>query len=480
MIAGQDRTRQDQLMKNTPPINTHGIFTLIAIICLCFPVIGCSTSRKDQLQSLARDWFETIRAEQVIPILPLTADMQPGDVFLVQTPIDDQHKAWKKGDYLPLDNHIYRFDPNNYSKFYENSFFEANTPLTLPREWMRPAPGNSAWAKAPRAAFPTFTFQTSRGGGFNSMLPIQGVPIGLNLLGTTRANGTIVISDARTYGVDMASLIPQLEEWAKRNHAMLAPLGAEDPKNPQNFLRVVSRVYLAGGVDVTIQDARSFSGGTDIGAARPVELLYPDTLPLASRGDGTPAERVNELQNGIDAMNRMLGAEKVLDDVKGLIPGASVRVTSASARTVGMSQTFDPPLVIGYLGFDVSILKGGKLGNWIPTHALLKRTADKSAGAVGSLLVGTLGDRIELCKKINARGNSKAIYSHAAELLGPQWKSIFDQLHAPRSSSSYDLFAELALGYDNAVGNSKDDRRRIVNKALKDALDEAIKADNPN
>ncbi|XHC26745.1 MAG: hypothetical protein ACFHWZ_15495 [Phycisphaerales bacterium] len=312
------------------------------------------------------------------------------------------------------------------------------------------------------------------------MLPIQAVPVGLNLLGTSQASGTIVIEDARTYGVDMVSLNNQLKTWASGNRAVLSSLGGEPGEPPRNYLRVVSRVYLAGKIAVTIQDARSYAGGADVGAARPVELLFPDTLPTAAQHGGTPEDRVNELREGIKAMNRMLGAEPetvVIDGVSTLLPGASVRVTTASARTVGMSQTFDPPLVLGYLGFDVPILEGGELGHWIPTHSLLRGTVNVASGSIGSVLVGPIGDRAALLDEINARTDSETIYTRAAELLGNDWKRMYAQLKRPRSSSPGDLFADLALGYDNADGASKDDRRRRVNTAMRTALTEALNSD---
>ena len=37
-----------------------------------------------------------------------------------------------------------------------------------------------------------------------------------------------------------------------------------------------------------------------------------------------------------------------------------------------MQEDFDPPLVIGYLGFDVAIFEGGQIGPPIPTHARTK------------------------------------------------------------------------------------------------------------
>ncbi len=68
--------------------------------------------------------------------------------------------------------------------------------------------------------------------------------------------------------------------------------------------------------------------------------------------------------------------------VIGFAPGGSVRFNAASARSISMSETFSPPLVIGYLGFDVPILTGGEFGRPIPTHALLtNRLGVEATGA---------------------------------------------------------------------------------------------------
>jgi hypothetical protein len=44
------------------------------------------------MEDVARDWSVVIRASQVVPVYPLTEDVQPGDIFLAQTPIDKQVK----------------------------------------------------------------------------------------------------------------------------------------------------------------------------------------------------------------------------------------------------------------------------------------------------------------------------------------------------------------------------------------------------
>jgi len=55
-----------------------------------------------------QDWSLSIRASQVIPVYPLTEDLQPGDVFLVQTPVEDQVKVYLAKGFLPLDNLVTR------------------------------------------------------------------------------------------------------------------------------------------------------------------------------------------------------------------------------------------------------------------------------------------------------------------------------------------------------------------------------------
>ena len=79
-------------------------------VCVAGAVLmlaGCGgLSRREQLHRVAKDWCETIRASQVIAVYPLTQDVQPGDIFLVQTPIDKQQQAYKADGFLPLDNHL--------------------------------------------------------------------------------------------------------------------------------------------------------------------------------------------------------------------------------------------------------------------------------------------------------------------------------------------------------------------------------------
>src|SRR5439155_17343739 len=116
--------------------------TRIALYGFVLLVSGCCLTRQCQLEHVAKDWCMTIRASQVIPVYPLTEDIQPGDVFLVQVPIDRQQQVYEDKGFLPLDNHITRLKPSGYKQFYTNSFLPGTNSVTLPLDWIRPSSTN--------------------------------------------------------------------------------------------------------------------------------------------------------------------------------------------------------------------------------------------------------------------------------------------------------------------------------------------------
>jgi hypothetical protein len=91
---------------------------------------GCDQIRdhqtKQQLQRVAKDWCMTIRASQVIPVYPLTEDLQPGDVFLVQTPIQKQQDDYSKKGFLPLDQLLCRLEDLSYAQFYRDAYWKGD------------------------------------------------------------------------------------------------------------------------------------------------------------------------------------------------------------------------------------------------------------------------------------------------------------------------------------------------------------------
>jgi hypothetical protein len=323
---------------------------------------GCCLTKSEQLAAVAKDWCLTIRASQVIPVYPLTEDLQPGDIFLVQTTIDDQVKRYEESGFLPLDQHLGRIEPALYESFYTGSYGISTTGNT-PHQWqfspngVPASPPVTAWNSAPLAAFPSYSFTVKRGGGLSLAVPVQGVPVALGLMGSSSASGTISITDSHTYGVDIASLLTQVHLWVKEHGELLSNYHP-DPGAGENgyfYLRVVSRVYLAGAVTIDVNDDEAYAASVSGGAPKSVELLNPDSRAAAAN-----------FKSAIDTIGK--GVDTAL-------PGGTLKFAGASSRSVSLAETFPRPLVIGYLGFDAPILTDGTIGSIEPTHARLQRKA---------------------------------------------------------------------------------------------------------
>ena len=195
---------------------------------------GCATQKMsgDQLARVAKDWSLSIRASQVIPVYPLTEDLQPGEVFLVQTPIEEQVKVYLAKGFLPLESLVTRLSPSGYARFYRGWPHVADGDAAPPRPWQFPKPDSpdSDFSSAPIAAFPTYNFSVNRSGGLNVAIPVQGVPVGLNLLDSASANGTITLKDAFTYALPARTMFDAVHQWCRDNADYLSqyePTGAQ-------------------------------------------------------------------------------------------------------------------------------------------------------------------------------------------------------------------------------------------------------------
>jgi hypothetical protein len=386
---------------------------------------GCITSKQSQLEHVAKDWCLTIRASQVIPVYPLTEDVQPGDIFLVQVPIDKEQEEYEKNGFLPLDNHIARINPNGYTTFYENSFLHTNDSAVLPYDWTRPPFTN--WDLAPHAAFPSYSFSVKSGQGLNLAVPIDGVPVGLALMNSDAADGSVNMKGARTIGIDTISLWNQVQTWAATNKSFLesfSPINGET-----NYVRVISRVYACGQMEVSLRDASSQSGGLDVGAAKPVNLLFPQ---LSTNTTATPLETYTNQLNALQLLTNGLNA------LQSSLPGGSVRIAAASARAVSMDETFVPPLIIGYLGFDCEIGDKGKLGPPIPTHSHLNNQSGVRSGIFDAASIDNR-DKINDFHNNGTPEQKTAINQAIMFMSKEQWVDFYREANAEDWDTLYDL-----------------------------------------
>jgi len=326
--------------------------TIGATLPLAVGLSGCATS-KHELSRVARDWCLAIRASQIVPVYPLTEDLLPGDVYLVQTRVEDQVKVYQDKGFLPIDHLLTRLHLTNYPEFYDHAHgIEAAT--NTPYHWRFPpiGPGTNEMWKAPRAGFPSYSFAVKKGGGLNVALPVQGVPVALNLMRASSAKGSVTIADAYTFGIDRVSLEDQVKAWAAGTDclAQYAPTARQT-----NFLRVVCRVFLTGRLNVALFNDSSAGLTASGGAAKPVEL--PDLITGDTSGN---------LDKAKAALIDSIGSAA--------LPGGTLKLVTASSRAVSMVETFPRPLVIGYHAFDLPILEDGELGGAVSTHAVLEQT----------------------------------------------------------------------------------------------------------
>ncbi len=364
---------------------------LLGLLLVC----GCGTSRKAQLEQVAKDWCQTIRASQVIPVYPLTEDLQPGDLFLVDMDVSEQHEQYEEKGFLPLDNHLARLADISYAEFYRSSFAPGEP---QPKNWLEQTPPFSL--KAPEAAFPSYTFTASRGGGLSLAVPLSGVPVGLSLLGAQEATGSVTISDAHTYGLPIIDMVARVEAWAGSNRAFLAQYASTDDE--PRFLRVVSRIYLTGEVDITLQDARSVGADLAVGAPRPVELV------TAKTGGDTGAVTAANYKENVSELNKM-----VAEGSSATGAGGRVKIAAASARSITLKEKFDRPLVIGYVGFDMRILDDGLLGPPVPSLAVVRGQREP-----GKKNFFSAPDRLYIATKERARAKTPAELKTILESLG--------------------------------------------------------------
>ena len=288
------------------------LFFLCGVVVV---LVGCTTYQK-QLEKVAKDWSMVVRASQVIPVYPLVEDIEPGDVFLVQTPIAAQHEIYNKKGFLPLDQHMTRLAPMDYSVFYRSAY-GINGHENTPDHWREPegmpttaeksmSPveavdeaeadveaedgdideadeeeeeeeeeetplpkrhlAQTNWYQAPRAAFPSYTFKVESGQGINVALPVKGVPVALSLLNTDQATGSVTIADAYTFGLPYDQMEEKVYLWASHpaNRRLLRDMAGQ-AKQRTMFLRVVSRVYMTGKVIISMTATGAGSAGLDAG-----------------------------------------------------------------------------------------------------------------------------------------------------------------------------------------------------------------------
>lgn len=402
--------RADRKRQSIVGLGYGNIPTSISLFA-CILLFGCAHFRKKpegHLSQVAKGWCLNIRASQVIPVYPLSEDVRVGDMYIVQYPIEDEVALYEKEGFLPLTHLIGRLPlrwtltsslltngaastPERLAAKGEKETGASNvavapkqvastTNLTNAVSNSRtPQSGISTRTSLSRAAFPSYSFLIDRSIALNMGLPVEGVPVAFGLLGAKRAQATVTLSDAYTFGLEESPLYEAVRAWVATRTNLLEFTPRYIRRSGQgaiadhytvqyNFLRVISRVYLVGSVNVSVTDASSVGGDAAAG--------LPTTASLLTNSDS--------YQHLLERLNSgLVNTSTPLQELTSSVPsqgsttlGGRLKFASIVNRSVSMQETFDRPLVIGYLAFDIPIGFAGELGDRpIATQVRLSRRA---------------------------------------------------------------------------------------------------------
>jgi hypothetical protein len=328
------------------------VLVLLSVVVLVWCLLGRQTSKgnQSQLERVARDWCQALRASQIIPVYPLTEDLAVGDVFLVQTPLADQQKAYTRNGFLALDNHVTRLPFTNYATLYSSAYWSdtnGDTRLPIPSRMDQHLRVSFS---PPRAAFPEYSVQTRNEFEASARIPLDGSLLPLAAGGKNKLVCKVDLTDCRTYGGDEQELFNQIRDWAKEHRSYLAEV-ARTVLPDTVYLRVVTRVYLARSATIALDHDQSKSVGEHVKDKK-------DDIPVNEAVKGEKSGSVNDAE---DAAHHPAGTS----------------FGSSESGSVTMSKNFEGLLAVGYLGFDVSVCEHGMLGSPRPTFQQLQKRAKK-------------------------------------------------------------------------------------------------------
>jgi len=146
-------------------------------------------------------------------------------------------------------------------------------------------------------------------------------------------------------------------------------------------------VYAAGAMNVEVVGAEGYGVGATAGVSKLVDAL--------TAGDTEEAKKITSGING------------ALDQSKGVGgTGGSLRFVTGSTTSVTLQQTFNRPLVLGYVGFDLPILDEGALGAPVDTNLKIQKPRAQAMGEPIQFGADEYSDAIfEWCKVKENRDN---------------------------------------------------------------------------
>ena len=354
----------------------------------------------------------------IIPVFPPREDVQVGDVYIAPVSPDEELRALKKKEFLPLGLWLATLDvTNDVSGFYSSRPSFPTTP-TNTTDFMNHQT-NNPFAGLPQAqdtnrnifiggdatrlrmvGFPSFMSATFNKGDLAAVVPVEAVNLAFGAGFTSARSVTVSVPVAESYGIPADKVWPKVMTadgklmdfipgvpQAQMHNLVNAKQVVQSGTNYYAPLRIITEVYYTRALDISVasQTTRGFgiagrplvtdAISTAASAASSVAGSSSNTtasatssnapvfvMPGVTNFNGNAVERAAE-------MNRSL--EQAMAQT---VPGGSLKFVAAGDRGVSMRRTYDRPIAIGYRALQVLVPLqgkefnfGGAVGGFVPT-----------------------------------------------------------------------------------------------------------------
>ena len=222
-------------------------------------------------------------------------------------------------------------------------------------------------------AFPDFVTTSFTQGDLSALIPVEAMLVGLNISSTNVAKVSVKVPAAESYSLSLDKVVAQIAEkktadgnieWVMKpelNGVIDAAqfqffqkrpgdMRGSDTESGNIYLQLITEVYYARAMDITLFSANSFGGRMHV--APPVPLEGDDTLPTITPTTAAPVD--SSIADSSVATDMLTSMQNRLGSTQ-TVPGGSIQVVSYSDQTIGLRRVFDRPIAIGSRGLVLEV-----------------------------------------------------------------------------------------------------------------------------
>lgn len=205
--------------------------------------------------------------------------------------------------------------------------------------------------------FPEFSSTSFTQGDLSALVPIEAFSLGVNITSSNLSRVSVKVPAAESYSLPIADIQVKVAEhygntWKLNERLWEAAKFQTSYKGEPNkhvYLRVITEVYYARALDVSLFSSSSFGGRANF-----QPLVAPDGFTAPDmKSDAINSSGTGSLSNSLSSIQARIGTSRT-------VPGGAVQLVSASEQSVGLRRVFDRPVAIGFRGLllDVDLKHG--------------------------------------------------------------------------------------------------------------------------